>query len=72
MMPTKARNRNRRTPYNCVHLNLRCSCGSTLSGLVSPLTTDVMRIRDIFLSFHRTGDCVVIDKSVDVTGEVTS
>lgn len=49
-----------------VRLSLRCSCGSTLRGVVSAPITDAFRIRDIFLSFHREDGCAVTDESEDI------
>lgn len=49
-----------------IRLSLRCSCGSTLGGTISAPLTDVIKMRDIFLSFHRGDGCVVEDTSEDV------
>jgi hypothetical protein len=47
-----------------VHLELRCACGGTLRGAVSPATAAI-QLRDIFLLFHREDGCVVTDTSKD-------
>ena len=47
-------------------LSLRCSCGSTLSNRVPIRATDAIKIRDIFLSFHRDAACAITDTSKDV------
>lgn len=55
-----------RTPTRpVIRLSLRCSCGGTLSGEVSAPFLDVVKIRDIFLSFHREDGHVVTDASED-------
>lgn len=59
------RRRKTPAPKRGLNLNLRCSCGSTLSGIVSAPMTDAIKMRDIFLSFHRDPGCVVTDKSED-------
>lgn len=50
-----------------VNLSLRCSCGGTLTGKVSAPVSDMFKIRDIFLSFHREGGCAVTDTSEDAS-----
>jgi hypothetical protein len=64
-MPVK-----KRAPANmkrpAIHLSLRCSCGSTLSGTVSAPVVDAFKIRDIFMDHHRAEGCKVTDNSEDL------
>jgi hypothetical protein len=48
-----------------IHLSLTCSCGGTISGTVSP-TTAAIKMRDVYLSFHRDDGHTVTDNSKDV------
>lgn len=66
MRLSKARNRAPHAPG--IKLDMRCSCGSTLKGVISCPVSDAFQIRDIFMSFHREGECMVTDKSGDVGG----
>lgn len=52
-------------PKRGLHINLRCSCGSSMTGVVSAPMTDAIKMRDVFLSFHREPGCVVTDTSED-------
>lgn len=47
-------------------LALSCSCGSTLGGVIGTPITDAIKLRDIFLSFHREPSCAVTDTSEDL------
>jgi hypothetical protein len=60
------RNHHGAVPSQGLNLDIRCSCGGTLKGVVSPPTVDAFEIRDIFLSFHRDDGCVVAEKNTDV------
>lgn len=49
-----------------LRLSLRCACGGTLSTSIPIRPTDAIRMRDIYLRFHREPGCVVTDTSEDV------
>jgi hypothetical protein len=66
MKLSKARNRAPHGPR--VKFDMRCSCGSSIKGTVSP-SVHAMKVRDIFLSFHRDCGCSVTDKSIDIEPE---
>ena len=52
-------------PRQAMKVSLRCTCGGTLDGMVSP-SVHVMKIRDVYLSFHRGDGHDVTDMSGDV------
>lgn len=53
-------------PRPTMQVDLRCTCGGTLRGTVSP-STAVMKIRDVYLSFHRGDEHAVTDSSEDIS-----
>lgn len=58
-------------PKPVAKVDMRCSCGSTISGSISP-SFHAAGVRDIFMSFHRGDGCVVTDKSTHIGGELVS
>ncbi len=54
------------SPRPLMKVDLRCTCGGTLKGVISP-STAVMKIRDVYLSFHQGDEHAVTDRSEDVS-----
>lgn len=64
---TAQRRRKATSPRRGLRIDLRCSCGSSMTGVVSAPITDAIKMRDIFMAFHREPGCVVADKSEDLS-----
>lgn len=55
----------RQTARPLMKVDLRCTCGGALKGQVSP-STAVMKIRDVYMSFHRGDEHAITDSSEDI------
>lgn len=57
--------RTQAAPRAAMKVSLSCTCGGTLDGMVSP-SVHVLKIRDVYLSFHQGEGHAVTDSSADV------